>query len=66
MRSLSTLLFSVLSLTLSLSLTLGQEAGLRLKDEGTFFTGDLPFTMFVHYRVPENFNGLSMVLMHGG
>ncbi len=38
MRSLSTLLVSVLSLSLSFSLTLGQEAGLRLKDEGTFFT----------------------------
>ncbi len=59
-------LLSVLSLSLFLSFVLGQEAGLRLKDEGTFHAGDLPFTMFVHYRVPENFNGLSMVLMHGG
>jgi len=66
MRPLSTLFVSVLSLSLSFSFTLGQEAGQRLKDQGTFFTGDLPFTMFVHYRVPENFNGLSMVLMHGG
>ncbi len=63
MRSL---LLSVLSLSLSFPFVMGQETGLRLKDEGTFFAGNLPFTMFVHYRVPENFNGLSMVLMHGG
>jgi len=63
---MQSLLISVVSLSLFFPLVLGQETGQSLKDEGTFFTGDLPFTMFVHYRVPENFNGLSMVLMHGG
>ncbi len=56
----------ILSFSLSLSSLAGQDSGLHLKDEGTFFVGDLPFTMFVQYRVPEDFNGLSMVLMHGG
>lgn len=56
----------ILSFSLSLSSLAAQNSGLRLKDEGTFFVGDLPFTMFVQYRVPEDFNGLSLVLMHGG
>jgi len=63
---MQSLLISVVSFSLFFSLMLGQDAGQRLKDEGTFFVGDLPFTMFVQYRVPGNFNGLSMILMHGG
>ena len=63
---MNSLLTSVLTCSLVFSSVLGQDPGLRLKDEGTFFVGNLPFTMFVQYRVPEDFNGLSMVLMHGG
>jgi len=59
-------LTSILTFSLVFSSVLGQDAGQRLKDQGTFHVGDLPFTMFVQYRVPENFNWLSMVLMHGG
>ena len=57
---------SILTFTLFFPLLLGQDAGQRLKDQGTFYVGNLPFTMFVQYRVPENFNGLSMVFSHGG
>ena len=59
------LLVSILTFSFFFSLMLGQEAGQRLKDQGTFYVGDLPFTMLVQYRVPENFNGLSMIFMHG-
>jgi len=59
------LIVSILTFSFFFSLMLGQDAGQRLKDQGTFYVGDLPFTMFVQYRVPENFNGLSMVFMHG-
>lgn len=63
MRVLFTFILSFCFLLPSLE---SQDLRLRLKDDGTFFVGNLPFTMFVQYRVPENFNGLSMVLMHGG
>ncbi len=62
---MTSLLTSVITFTLLFVSVLGQDAGQRLKDQGTFYVGDLPFTMFVQYRVPENFNGLSMIFMHG-
>ena len=62
---MKSLLNSVLTFSLFFWSVLGQDAGQHLKDQGTFYVGDLPFTMFVQYRVPENFNGLSMIFMHG-